>query len=233
MDRQPAQSQAPVRPRTNVLLVGKRWDLVAPTLSALADRGNVAFEGPVEATDAAPEAQLFLMAPDAGRIAEYPRRDRGDGSMVPLLLCVPWHALEAEDIYVEADDFIAVPCSVQELGKRIARLAAQRPRLAGLPVEKGPTPSGVQLNTETYEVTVGGAVVNLTWMEFQLLRFFVQNPGRVFRREEILQHVWGADYIGGVRTVDVHIRRLRSKLGTEGERWLRTVRNVGYGWERE
>ncbi|MBM3945562.1 MAG: DNA-binding response regulator, partial [SAR202 cluster bacterium] len=56
---------------------------------------------------------------------------------------------------------------------------------------------------------------------------------RIYRREEILHHVWGTDYIGGLRTVDVHIRRLRSNLGREGERWLRTVRNVGYGLDRD
>ena len=119
------------------------------------------------------------------------------------------------------------PALAEELGKRIIRLATYYPRALGL-IEK--TTDGVPLNADTYAVTVAGASVSL--MEFQLLRFFVQNPGRVFRREEILFNAGGTDYLGGARTVDVHARRLLSKLRTDGARGLRTGRNVGYGWER-
>jgi DNA-binding response OmpR family regulator len=74
-----------------------------------------------------------------------------------------------------------------------------------------------------------GRRVDLAWMEFQLLKFLMQNPGRVFAREQLLAKVWGVDSIGGTRTVDVHIRRLRSKLGVHGDKYFRTVKNVGYG----
>ena len=77
---------------------------------------------------------------------------------------------------------------------------------------------------------MGGRSAQLAWMEFRLLRFLMENPGRVHSREALLAEVWGEDYGGGSRTVDVHVRRLRHKLG-RAERQLRTVRNVGYGFE--
>ena len=232
MERAPERVPSLTAGRTSVLMIGNRWDLVAPAISALADRGTIHFEGPVDASQVDPGAQLLLLAPDPGLVPEAVRCSRDDGSPIPLLLCVPQHALEEDGLYEGVDDFIAVPCTAEELGKRIARLATNYRRAMGLAEERS-QPSGVRLDADTYEVTVAGASVSLSWMEFQLLRFFAQNPGKVFRREEILLNVWGTDYLGGVRTVDVHVRRLRSKLGANGERGLRTVRNVGYGWERE
>ena len=86
----------------------------------------------------------------------------------------------------------------------------------------------LQLNTATYQATVLGKPVDLTYMEYELLRFFVENQGRVWSREQLLSKVWGYDYFGGARTVDVHVRRLRSKLGEERASWITTVRSVGY-----
>lgn len=86
----------------------------------------------------------------------------------------------------------------------------------------------LELNTATYQATVAGEPRNLTYMEYELLRFFVSNPGRVWSREQILSRVWGYDYFGGSRTVDVHVRRLRAKLGEERSSWITTVRSVGY-----
>ena len=75
---------------------------------------------------------------------------------------------------------------------------------------------------------VRGRVLDLTFKEFELLKFLAQHPGRVFTRAQLLQEVWGYDYFGGTRTVDVHVRRLRAKLGVEHEQLIGTVRNVGY-----
>jgi len=86
----------------------------------------------------------------------------------------------------------------------------------------------LELNTATYQAAVTGRPVDLTYMEYELLRFFVENPGRVWSREQLLSKVWGYDYFGGARTVDVHVRRLRSKLGEERASWITTVRSVGY-----
>jgi len=84
------------------------------------------------------------------------------------------------------------------------------------------------MNTETYQVSVSGALLDLTYKEFELLRYLVQHPGRVFTRTDLLQEVWGYNFYGGTRTVDVHVRRLRAKLGVEHEGLIQTVRGVGY-----
>ena len=76
--------------------------------------------------------------------------------------------------------------------------------------------------------TVRGRVLDLTYKEFELLKYLSQHPGRVYTRQQLLQEVWGYDYFGGTRTVDVHVRRLRAKLGPEYEALIGTVRNVGY-----
>jgi DNA-binding response OmpR family regulator len=80
----------------------------------------------------------------------------------------------------------------------------------------------------TYRVTANGRPLDLTFKEFELLRFLAQSPGRVFTRPTLLREVWGYDFYGGTRTVDVHVRRLRAKLGPENEQLIETVRSVGY-----
>ena len=84
------------------------------------------------------------------------------------------------------------------------------------------------LSAETYQVAVDGRPLDLTYKEFELLRFLASRPGRVFTRAALLREVWGYDFYGGTRTVDVHIRRLRAKLGSEHEHLIETVRGVGY-----
>jgi len=88
--------------------------------------------------------------------------------------------------------------------------------------------SGLVLNVETYQASFGGQALDLTFMEYELLKFLAQNPGKVFSRETLLSRVWGYEYFGGARTVDVHIRRLRAKLGEEHANLIQTVRSVGY-----
>ena len=86
----------------------------------------------------------------------------------------------------------------------------------------------LSLNLATYQATLGSEPVDLTFMEYELLRFFATHPTRVWSREQLLSRVWGYDYFGGARTVDVHVRRLRAKLGEERASWITTVRSVGY-----
>ncbi len=88
--------------------------------------------------------------------------------------------------------------------------------------------SGLVVNEATYSARMNGRPLDLTFKEFELLKFLAQHPGRVFTRAQLLQEVWGYDYFGGTRTVDVHVRRLRAKLGAENEALIGTVRNVGY-----
>jgi len=127
-----------------------------------------------------------------------------------------------EDLF---DDFIVAPWRGEELEARLKHLfwrtgRGLRPEL----VEYGP----LVLNLETYQAQVTGRALDLTYMEYELLRFLATHPGRVFTRETLLSRVWGYEYYGGARTVDVHIRRLRAKLGQEHANLISTVRSVGY-----
>ena len=87
------------------------------------------------------------------------------------------------------------------------------------------------VDTNGYTASLHGHPIDLAYKEFELLKYLVQHPGRVFTRAQLLQEVWGYDYYGGTRTVDVHIRRLRAKLGGEYEHLIGTVRNVGYRFD--
>jgi DNA-binding response OmpR family regulator len=89
------------------------------------------------------------------------------------------------------------------------------------------------MNLASYQVSVSGQQIELTYKEYELLRFLLTHRGRVFSRDALLRHVWGEEYLGGTRTVDVHIRRLRAKIGTEFDELIQTVRNVGYKFIEE
>ena len=84
------------------------------------------------------------------------------------------------------------------------------------------------INLKTYDAKAGSSLLDLTFMEYELLKFFVENQDNVWSREQLLEKVWGYDYFGGARTVDVHVRRLRAKLGDQRKDWIKTVHSVGY-----
>ena len=90
--------------------------------------------------------------------------------------------------------------------------------------------AGLRIDLQAWEVAIDGAVVDFTYQEFQLLSFLAGRPGRVFTRDQLLAQVWGMEYYGGSRTVDIHVRRIRAKLGKRYARAIATVRNVGYKW---
>jgi DNA-binding response OmpR family regulator len=122
------------------------------------------------------------------------------------------------------DDFLVVPYQLPELDARVRHLL-WRTRLEEQAevISFGP----LVINMATYQVHVDGAPIDLTYMEYELLKFLATHRGRVFTRQALLSRVWGYDYFGGTRTVDVHVRRLRAKLG-EHANVIQTVRNVGY-----
>ncbi|KAA3640447.1 MAG: DNA-binding response regulator [Armatimonadetes bacterium] len=125
----------------------------------------------------------------------------------------------------EFDDFVLTPIDPQELRVRLGRLGVSGAEDPDDPVLRY---ADLELNTATYQATIAGMPRDLTYMEYELLRFLVEHPNRVWSREQILSKVWGYDYFGGSRTVDVHVRRLRAKLGEERASWITTVRSVGY-----
>jgi DNA-binding response OmpR family regulator len=123
------------------------------------------------------------------------------------------------------DDFILTPLDPTELSIRLARIGTDIPDAISEDIVRF---EDLELNTGTYQATIAGRPVDLTYMEYELLRFLVENMNRVWSREQLLSRVWGYDYFGGSRTVDVHVRRLRAKLGEERASWITTVRSVGY-----
>lgn len=121
---------------------------------------------------------------------------------------------------------------VSERGNAPAAAAAGSPAESTTTVEDGQIRSGdLIVDTNGYTASLHGRPIDLAYKEFELLKYLVQHPGRVFTRAQLLQEVWGYDYYGGTRTVDVHIRRLRAKLGGEYEHLIGTVRNVGYRFD--
>jgi len=128
-----------------------------------------------------------------------------------------------------ADDYVVKPFGVMELVSRVkAVLRRARPNMPGEKLELGE----IVLSPEERIVTVQGERVELTFKEFELLRLFMLRPGLAFTREQLFSDVWNMDYTGETRTVDMHIRTLRKKLGKAGS-YIKTVRNVGYRMEKE
>jgi DNA-binding response OmpR family regulator len=123
-----------------------------------------------------------------------------------------------------ADDFVYSGIPSSELQVRLAMLWRRTGGGGEATIRLGP----LAMNAETYQVSIAGRVLDLTYKEFELLRFLIQRPERVFTRTELLAEVWGYNFYGGTRTVDVHVRRLRAKLGPEHEALIQTVRGVGY-----
>ena len=123
------------------------------------------------------------------------------------------------------DDFLVAPPNPAELLKRIERALWRR---HGVDSENFVHCGALTLDLSNYRVTVSGDPLVMTFKEYELLRFLAMNSGRVFTREQLLNRVWGYDYFGGARTVDVHIRRIRSKIEIRGHSFIETVRNVGY-----
>ena len=125
-----------------------------------------------------------------------------------------------------ADDYLVKPFSVMELASRVRAVL----RRCKAPEEKSLTCGGLTLNEQEHTVSVNGQRVELTYKEYELLRLFLTHPRTAFTRDKLMEQVWGTDFCGESRTVDMHIRTLRQKLGQEGTH-IQTVRNVGYRWE--
>lgn len=144
---------------------------------------------------------------------------------VPVLIIMPDGALAALKASWGFDDFISPNAQPAELETRL-RLARERAAL--MHPQRAARIGELSIDEESYQVKLGHEPLDLTYKEFELLRALANAPNRVFTREVLLHDVWGYDYFGGSRTVDVHIRRLRAKLGPEFEQMIVTVRGVGY-----
>ena len=186
------------------------------------------------------EASALLDAPPADALLVDARRDlpharslcriiRTTGVAVPLLVITTEGGLAALTADWGVDDVLLDSAGPAEIETRlrlaIGRLAAADDDSGADAVIRG---GDLVIEEGSYTARVRGRVLDLTFKEFELLKYLTQHPGRVFTRAQLLQEVWGYDYFGGTRTVDVHVRRLRAKLGVEHESMIGTVRQVGY-----
>ncbi len=147
-------------------------------------------------------------------VFDHARLDAG------VLLVIQPGSLAALKATWPITDFVLSDCQPGELDVRIELLSQAKP----VSINQGP----LQIDEAGYTAVLAGRPLNLTYTEFELLRYLAQHPGRVLTRKHLLAEVWGGDYYGGTRTVDVHVRRLRAKLGPEYEACIATVRSVGY-----
>lgn len=152
---------------------------------------------------------------------------RGDLGISPLLLLIRGSQLsELESRHELFEDFCVTPFHPLEFEARLKHLLTRQGVLDD--DSESIVYNALVLNLETYQASIDGEPLDLTYMEYELLKFLAQNPGRVFTRQTLLSRVWGYEYYGGARTVDVHIRRLRAKLGDQHAQMISTVRSVGY-----
>ncbi len=210
-------------------------DPAPPELVQALDLGRLPVEGGARRGHCGERTSL----PDgwAGAIvvaADEPERAYGlcrglrkrDVPLEPLLLLVTGGQISdlelREDLF---DDFCLWPFQPREMEARLKHLLWRTGRGTGPELVEY---ADLALNLETYQAAVAGKPLDLTYMEYELLKFLVSHPGKVFTRETLLSRVWGYEYYGGARTVDVHIRRLRAKLGEEHANLIQTVRSVGY-----
>ena len=206
----------------------------AEVLPALALLGHTVKILPAEGSALleAPDSDLVLVdgRQELAHARDLCRLIRTTGSDVPVLMVITEGGLAVVAHDWAMDDVVLHTCGPAELEARIrlaiGRLAAERE--AADPASHVIRSGEVVVDDATYTAKISGRALDLTYKEFELLKYLAQHPGRVFTRQQLLQEVWGYDYFGGTRTVDVHVRRLRAKLGPENEHLIGTVRNVGY-----
>lgn len=184
-----------------------------------------------------PDASVLLDSPDADVVLVDARHDlvraralcrviRATGTSRPVIAVLTEGGLAAVNADWAVEDVLLDTAGPAEIE---ARLRLVTSRSAGADEEDGRIVAGdLTIDEASYSARLGSQLLNLTYKEFELLKHLAQHPGRVFTRDQLLHEVWGYDYYGGSRTVDVHVRRLRAKLGSEHEQLIGTVRNVGY-----
>jgi DNA-binding response OmpR family regulator len=176
----------------------------------------------------APEVDVILIdgRTDLPAVRSLCRLMETTGNTSPIILITTEGGLAAVTHEWGLTDVLLVDASPAEIEVRIRLATTSKDVAAQTDVEI--RAGELHIDEATYTAKLRGRALDLTFKEFELLKFLAQHPGRVFSRDQLLSEVWGFDYFGGTRTVDVHVRRLRAKLGPENENLIGTVRNVGY-----
>lgn len=210
-----------------VLLVAKPGG-EASKLTAALSRNNFTCSMVGSADDALQQVNirlpdLFLLEvgsiPESEHLCRYLREEK----KLPVLAITSMKT--ALNLDGTIDDFVLSPVNTDEVVTRVKRLLNKKTKAAS---PEQITIGNLVIDTIKYEVYISGRPVSLTFREYELLKFLATNPGRVFTRDALLNGVWGEDFFGGDRTVDVHIRRLRGKIDDQTHTYIDTVRNIGY-----
>lgn len=211
----------------NVLIIGEK--AANPLAEALTGDGfDVTVRSPGDSlTDVADVSVALLVMADIGEdaAAKAMLESAQPGESPPIISVIGKGELERFDPTIEVDDFFLVDGDPQELIARVRQLLWKRHQVDARNILKC---GNLTMDLANYTVHIGGQPVDLTYKEYELLRFLATNPDRVFGRDQLLNKVWGYDFYGGARTVDVHIRRLRAKIEDKHTTFIETVRNVGY-----
>jgi len=201
---------------------------VLPALGLLSHHVRILPAEPSALVDAPPADAVLLDARrDLAAARSLCRVLKATGMSVPLVVVLTEGGLAGLTAEWGVDEVLLDSAGPAEVEARL-RLAAGRLEVDREPEDVQISNGDVVIDEGTYSARVKGRLLDLTYKEFELLKYLVQHPGRVFTRAQLLQEVWSYDYYGGTRTVDVHVRRLRAKLGSEHEVLIGTVRNVGY-----
>jgi DNA-binding response OmpR family regulator len=205
---------------------------VLPALGLLSHRVRVLPMEPSALVDA-PDADVVLL--DARRDLVAARTTcrllHATGLTVPLVLILTEGGLTVVTHEWGANDLLLETASPAEVEARLRLVIERSARGPAEESQQEISAGELAIDAGGYTARLRGRPIDLTYKEFELLKYLVQHPGRVFTRAQLLQEVWGYDYYGGTRTVDVHVRRLRAKLGPEHEQLIGTVRNVGYRFD--
>lgn len=220
-----------------LVIVADEAEGVGELSSELAERGlicSIASNGGLTSGELnwlAPDLVLLATSgPQKGADAKHLVQRVKQARNLPVIALVSKEALADLAPDVAVDDFVIEPWDAAEVALRAERAVWRTRRMAS---EETIKCGDLAVDLDNCEVTIAGRLVTLTFREYELLKFLAKNPGKVFTREALLNRVWGYDYYGGDRTVDVHIRRLRGKIEDSTHTFIETVRNMGYRFKKD
>jgi len=217
----------------NLLIIARESKELTKLSSGLAENGfdcsQASYTEKVTELLSRHSPDLLLVEVDApdSKTWEFIRKFKRDSSL-PVIALVAGEIAKDANGYLEVDDFITRPYDARELTARIQRLLNKSKRAGGELIKS----ENLVIDLTNCDVTVGGKAVELTFKEYELLKLLAANKGRVYTREDLLNKIWGYEYFGGDRTVDVHVRRLRSKIEGPTDTFIETVRNIGYRFKK-
>jgi DNA-binding response OmpR family regulator len=217
---------------SKVLIIANEREQARQLRAELAQRGLDCLivpskDGAIEQIAGQSPGLLLLDANEAtigSEVWELAQRMRQEMN-IPLIALIPREILNGLDSSTDIDDFVVKPWEATEVMIRIKRILRQKESMESEDIIRC---GDLVIDSAKCEVSLSGKPIILTFKEYQLLKFLANNKGKVFTRDVLLDKVWGWDYYGGDRTVDVHIRRLRSKIEDSTHTFIETVRNIGY-----